>query len=173
LPPFSYCANLSAFLFLFSGREVSMYCSACGTPLAPGLSFCNRCGANLKAPTDSKTGAITAFLTAITLLGMAGLGIMFAGALVLKNEANLKEDLIGFFMLFTFLTVAITEILLIRQLSRFIKSTDQKPAETPAQFVSTPELRPGQQRMLAEPVASVTENTTRTLEYVRSETQER
>lgn len=150
-----------------------MYCSACGTPLAPGLSFCNRCGVNLKGPTDPKTGAITAFLTAITLIGMSGLGIMLAGALTLKNEAGLKEELVGFFMLFTFLTLTITEILLIRQLSRFTKSTDQKPTVTASQFVAAPELRSTQQRMLAEPVASVTENTTRTLEYVRSETQER
>lgn len=150
-----------------------MYCSACGTPLAPGLSFCNRCGANLRAPTDSKTGTITAFLTAITLIGMTGLGIMFAGALVLKNEANMHEGLVGFFMLFTFLFLAITEILLLRQMSRFTKSTDQKPPETSAQFVSAPELRSGQQRALPEPVASVTENTTRTLEYARNEPQER
>jgi Na+-transporting methylmalonyl-CoA/oxaloacetate decarboxylase gamma subunit len=150
-----------------------MYCSACGTPLAPGLSFCNRCGANLKGPTDSKTGALTAFLTAITLIGMAGLGVMFAGALLLKNEAGLREDLVAFFMLFTFLSLTIIEILLIRQLSRFTKSTEQKPAETPSQFVAAPELRSSQQRMLAEPVASVTENTTRTLEYVRNEAQER
>ncbi|MDQ5844320.1 MAG: zinc ribbon domain-containing protein [Acidobacteriota bacterium] len=150
-----------------------MYCAACGTPLAAGLSFCNRCGASLKAATDSKTAAITAFLTAITLIGMTGLGVMFAGALLLKNEAGLKEELVGFFMLFTFFTITITEILLIRQLSRFTKSTDQKPAETPSQFVSAPELRSGQQRALPEPVASVTENTTRTLEYARNEPQER
>lgn len=141
-----------------------MYCVACGTPLAPGLSFCNHCGTSLKVATDSKTGVITAFLTAITLIGIAGLGIMFAGALVLKNEANLHEELVGFFMLFTFLTLAITEILLLRQLSRFTKSTDQKPAEMAQCFVAPAELRPGQQRTLAEPVASVTENTTRTLE---------
>jgi hypothetical protein len=173
LPPFSYCANLSAFLFGFSEREVSMYCAACGTPLAPGLSFCNRCGTNLKGPADSKTGAITAFLTAITLIGMTGLGIMFAGALLLKNQANLHEGLVGFFMLFTFLSLAIIEIALIRQMSRFTKSTDQKPAEMPSQFVAPPELRRGQQRTLAEPVSSVTENTTRTLEYIRNESQEK
>jgi hypothetical protein len=169
LPPFSYCANLSAFLFLCSGREVSMYCAACGTPLAPGLSFCNRCGAGLKEPGDSKTGAINAFLTAITLIGTIGLGIMFAGALTLKSQANLKEELVGFFMLFTFLIVAITEILLVRQLSRFTRSADLRPAEIPQHFVAPLELLPRQERSLSGPTASVTENTTRTLEYARNE----
>lgn len=146
-----------------------MYCAACGTPLAPGLSFCNRCGAGLKEPGDSKTGAINAFLTAITLIGTIGLGIMFAGALTLKSQANLKEELVGFFMLFTFLIVAITEILLVRQLSRFTRSADLRPAEIPQHFVAQPELLPRQERSLSGPTASVTENTTRTLEYARNE----
>ena len=85
-----------------------MYCSACGTTLAPGLSYCNRCGMSLKERTERKqTGAITAFLTAITLIGVIGLGIMLGGALTLSREAHLNEDLVGFFMLFTFLIVMV------------------------------------------------------------------
>src|SRR3982750_921460 len=96
-----------------------MYCSACGTQLAPGLSFCNRCGMGLKEPPPSRLGPISAFLTAITIIGIAGLGIMLGGAIALTMGAHLKEDLVGFFMLFTFLIVGITEVLLVRQLSRF------------------------------------------------------
>jgi uncharacterized OB-fold protein len=146
-----------------------MYCSVCGAGLAPGTSFCNRCGTSLKEPAP-RSGPITAYLTAITLIGTAGLGIMLGGALTLKNEAGLKEELVGFFMLFTFLIVAIVEILLIRQLSRFT-STEQKRVE-PAQPFMAQELRPPQQRMLSEQMASVTENTTRTLEYLPSELSE-
>jgi hypothetical protein len=145
-----------------------MYCAACGSPLAPGLSYCNRCGASLKQGGDSKTGVITAFLTAITLIGTIGLGIMLGGALTLKTEANLREELVGFFMLFTFLIVAITEILLVRQLSRLTSAKEQKRIDVPQQHFVTPvELGPAQPRTLAEPVPSVTENTTRTLEYSR------
>ena len=44
-----------------------MYCSACGTLIAPGLSYCNRCGMGLKEPGKAKSGAgpIIAFLVAI------------------------------------------------------------------------------------------------------------
>ena len=145
-----------------------MYCSACGTPLAPGLAFCNRCGMNLKVRQEQKpTLAITAFLTAITLIGTIGLGIMLGGTLTLTNEAHLKEELVGFFMLFTFLIVLITEILLVRQLSR-LTATNVKTIEAPP--VAMPgEFRPPQPRVLAEPLPSVTENTTRTLEYSRNE----
>jgi predicted nucleic acid-binding Zn ribbon protein len=147
-----------------------MYCSACGTPLAPGLSFCNRCGMNLKERGERKpTGAISAFLIAITLIGTIGLGIMLGGALVLTNEARLKEELVGFFMLFTFLIVIITEVLLIRQLSRLTSTNQAKAIEAPQQPAIAAEFRPPQPRALAEPVTSVTENTTRTLEYSRNE----
>jgi predicted nucleic acid-binding Zn ribbon protein len=146
-----------------------MYCVTCGTPLAPGLSYCNRCGASLKERSDSKSGAIIAFLTAITLIGISGLGIMLGGTMALKREANLSQELVGIFMLFTFLIVCITEILLVRQLSRLTGSNEQKRVDVPPHFVAPPEFRPVQPRTLAEPIPSVTENTTRTLEYSRSE----
>jgi len=147
-----------------------MYCSACGTPLAPGLSFCNRCGMSLKERHEQKqTGAITAFLTAITLIGTIGLGIMLGGALTLTNEAHLAEELVGFFMLFTFLIVLVTEILLVRQLSRLTRTNQAKAIDAPQPVAMPAEFRPAQQHSLAEPVPSVTENTTRTLEYSRNE----
>ena len=59
-----------------------MYCAQCGTPLTQGLSYCNRCGTSLRERSTTNTGAISAFLTAITLIGVGGLGLMFAGALV-------------------------------------------------------------------------------------------
>jgi hypothetical protein len=147
-----------------------MYCSGCGSPLAPGLSYCNRCGMSLKERSEPKqTGAITAFLVAITLIGIAGLGIMFGGALALTNEAHLKEQLVWFFMAFTFFIIMVTEILLVRQLSRFIQAKQTQVIETPQPPAIAQEFRASVPRSLAEPLASVTENTTRTLEYSRKE----
>jgi predicted nucleic acid-binding Zn ribbon protein len=150
-----------------------MYCSACGNPLSPGLSFCNRCGTSLKERSESKTSPIIAFLTAITLIGVTGLGIMLGGAMALKNEAHLDEMLIGFFMLFTFSIVTITEVLLVRQLSRFTGEPKQVFLPAPQQTVIQNELPPAQVHNFAEPVTSVTENTTRTLEYARNEPKSR
>jgi hypothetical protein len=146
-----------------------MYCSNCGTPRTPGLSYCNRCGVDLRERVEShNTAAISAFLTAITLLGVGGLAIMLAGALLLRRGANLSQELIGFFMLFTFLIVSATEIMLIRNLSKLFGSTERQkslPAPPPMQQ----DLRLPQATLLSEPVGSVTENTTRTLEYTRRE----
>ncbi|MDQ2977559.1 MAG: hypothetical protein M3R69_19380 [Acidobacteriota bacterium] len=154
-----------------------MYCSTCAAPLAPGLSYCNRCGASLKEPTASRTASntvsITAFLIAIALIGLAGLGIVLGGALALTQDAHLGEPIVGFFMLFSFLIVAITEIMLGRQLSRLISTNERKAIAAPPQPVMQGELRPAQPqlqpRTLADPVPSVTENTTRTLDYSRNE----
>lgn len=146
-----------------------MYCATCGAPLAPGLSYCNRCGANLKERTESHTGSIAAFLTAITLVGLIGMGIMLGGMVILSTEAQLGEPLVGFYMLFVFLIVAVVEILLIRQLSRFTSSNERKVIDVPQQPIMPNDLRPAQPRTLAEPMQSVTENTTRTLDYSRND----
>ena len=113
-------------------------------------------------------GPISAFLTAITILGVVGLGIMLGGALVLRKEANLPEDLIGFFMLFVFLIVGPIEFMLIRQLSRLTRTVDDRQALAQPQHAFH-ELRPANVNNLGEPLASVTENTTRTLGYSRRE----
>ena len=144
-----------------------MYCSNCGTPITAGLSFCNRCGSDLREKTETRnTGTITAFLTAITLIGIGGLGVMFAGSVVLRKGAQFPFDLIGFFMLFSFLIIAITEIMLVRNLSRLTGSTARK-SHLPAAQPPPLELRPPSSANFAEPIGSVTDNTTRTLEYAR------
>jgi hypothetical protein len=148
-----------------------MYCTTCGTPLTPGLSYCNRCGASLKerSETSANTKAIAAFLAAITLIGLIGMGIMLGGMVTLSTDAHLSEPLVGFYMLFTFLIVAVTEFLLVRQLSRVTGFSERKVMQIPQPPVMMGELRPAQPRPLAEPVPSVTENTTRTLGYSTQE----
>ncbi len=151
-----------------------MFCSTCGTTITPGLSFCNRCGASLKERTETvtKTGAITAFLTAITLIAIIGLGMMLGGALTLKRDAALGEDVVGMFMFFTFFIVSLIEFFLVRQLSKLIGSKEPKgvslapPANMPNELQT---MQAAQARSLPEAMQSVTENTTRTLEYSRNE----
>ncbi|HEY7786809.1 MAG TPA: zinc ribbon domain-containing protein [Pyrinomonadaceae bacterium] len=146
-----------------------MYCSTCGSPITQGLSFCNRCGANLRDRSQALGSATTAaFLTAITVIAIAGLGIMFGGSLVLRKEAALGGEIIGSFMLMTFLLVLVIEWLLCRQLSRLTNKSEQSSLP-PAVSRTPPELYPAQQRALAEPHQSVTDNTTRTLEYAPHE----
>ena len=146
-----------------------MYCAACGTPLAPGLSYCNRCGMSLKEPAEPKANPITAYLiSAITVLGIAGLGIMLGGAMALRIGGQFNADFVGIYMLMTFSLVALIEFFLCRQLSRVLRSSEKNWTIAP-QRSAPAELHEPLPRALTEPVASVTENTTRTLEYSRNE----
>lgn len=146
-----------------------MYCSTCGSQIAPGLSFCNRCGSSLKEKSRSgNTSNIAAYLTAVTVLGVIGLVIMLGGAMALRKGAQLPPDLIGVFMLFTFLIVSTIEVMLLRQLSKLIGSREEQRA-FPLPLQQVHELRQADVGALAEPLPSVTENTTRTLEYSRRE----
>ena len=144
-----------------------MYCANCGAQLVQGLSYCNRCGFNLRERSESKTGSITAFLTAITLLGVLGLGLMLAGALVLRRGALLSQELIGVYMLFSFLIISVTEFMLVRNLSKLTSPKENQNRSLPPPV--TNDLRLPQGSSLGEPVGSVTEITTRTLEYARRE----
>jgi len=144
-----------------------MYCSNCGTPVTNGVSFCNRCGKGLRERTESKSSyAMTAFLTAITSIGIVGLGIMLGGSLVLRKEAGLPVELVGFFMLFTFVIVALIEIMLVRNLSKLMGSAEHTHS-LPTAPQPPLELRPPITTEFGEPIGSVTDNTTRTLEYAR------
>lgn len=145
-----------------------MYCPQCAAPMTQSLSFCNRCGANLRERSDSgKTGTINALLTAITIIALVGLGTLIGGSLVLRSGAGLSQELIGVFMLFTFLLTGSTEVMLIRNLSRLIAQPDKKEYLAPVQQQPL-ELRSPAATTL-EPLPSVTENTTRTLGYARRE----
>jgi len=111
-------------------------------------------------------GPISAFLTAITLLGIVGLGIMLGGSLVLRKEAGFPFELVGIFMLFVLLIVGTIEFMLIRQLSRLTGAVDDRRSFQPPQPVH--ELQPAGVSNLPER-GSVIEGTTRTLEYTRRE----
>jgi len=108
-------------------------------------------------------------LIAITIIGISGLGIMLGGALTLKKDAALGEDVVGMFMFFTFFILSLTEFFLVRQLSKLIGGTPAKRVSAPTPMAIPNELRAAQARGLPEAMPSVTENTTRTLEYLRNE----
>lgn len=146
-----------------------MYCSGCGSPIAPGLSFCNRCGTSLKERSELKqTGAISAIVTAMVVIAIVAMGLLLGGPIALKREGQFGEELIVLFMFLTFLICAFSEIFLYRQLGR-ITSAKREPMSLPRPAVMPAEFHAPQPLSLAEPAASVTENTTRTLEYSREE----
>lgn len=150
-----------------------MYCSSCGTALTPGLSYCNRCGANLSTSKDDGAtkqlqAPVNSFLTAITLVTLSGLGIILGGTIVLKN-IGLHEGLMFTFMLLSFFTVLAIDGLLIWQLSRLTSGAKETSGTIQLKEPRAKELGRMPAHALAEPVSSVTEHTTRTFEPIYSE----
>jgi len=149
-----------------------MFCSTCAAPLAAGNSFCNRCGTNLnKDRTPAQEKSITdALITAVVLMGVFGLGLVIGGSIALKLGAGLQEAAVVLYMILSFACVGLVELLLMRQLSRVLEKTrSPKQMEGPPQPLFQPSLmaasdaRVAQLRTAPEGIASVTENTTRTL----------
>ncbi len=147
-----------------------MYCSACGSPIASELSYCNRCGMNLKERSESKpAGPITAVVAAMVIVAVCAMMLFLGGAIAMK-ENGFGEEFISFFMILSFFVVAPTEIFLYRQLSRLTTSSTKTISPVlPAHQSIPPDYRSPQPHRLPEPIPSVTESTTRTLEYSRDE----
>lgn len=70
-----------------------MYCASCGTEVTNELSYCNRCGANLKpfaaqagvAP-PKLVGAAWAISIAVTLVTVIGFGMVFGVVMTLIDR---------------------------------------------------------------------------------------
>ncbi len=147
-----------------------MYCSSCGIAVPPEISFCNRCGTSLKVRDENDSSVIKMLISAVVMVAIFGLGVMFFGAIALRKAGELNFDLVGIFMFFTFLTIATIEIFLMRQLSRELSERrrgkagiEHHPLFQPS-TIPPNEVRSTPLRVLPEPIPSVTENTTRTLE---------
>jgi hypothetical protein len=154
-----------------------MYCSSCGTEVALGLNYCNRCGANLSQSSNLpeqapvRSVSLTGPTIAIALMVVIGLGIIFATVAELAHN-DFHPVALTWMVVAALGMITGVAALVIRQwthLAGVIKPKEQASARrkkadkefVPAQL---PPLR-------SEPVSSVTENTTRTFEpaYIERE----
>lgn len=153
-----------------------MYCPSCGTESSPELSYCNRCGANLKpisnqfgVPPTKLVRAAWAISVAITLVTLGGFGMVFSVVMeLIANGINLSPG--GMVLIFFCLLVILAIVgLLVRQLSRVLSMSQLSGDATPAQKPNLGEHPVQQISEAREPVSSVTDHTTRTLEPIYRE----
>jgi hypothetical protein len=149
-----------------------MYCSSCGSAIPPGLSYCNRCGADLRkeegaiantsagSPPDSLVWGIVAVTT-------VGLCAVVALMVIMKEVLHFSGGLIAGFSAATFLSFVLVDALFAFLLLRS-KQLGNQSAETPQLKESfKAQLPAAQTSEFAEPVSSVTDHTTRTLESMK------
>ncbi|MCU1264815.1 MAG: Zinc-ribbon domain protein [Acidobacteria bacterium] len=151
-----------------------MYCSSCGGAVARSLTYCNHCGAKLGSSQEDKIqrrseqhheNLVWAIVGALAI----GLGGIIGMMAVMKEVVHFDVGLIIAFTLFCFTLVFAVEGVLIWQL--LSRRTQKKDAGDTARISrqTTNELDGDMARALPEPVASVTEQTTRAFEPVYSD----
>jgi len=149
-----------------------MYCSSCGVAVTQGLTYCNYCGAKLNyadsgdKPPEIRPGGLVTMMVATFIMGLFVITI-FMG--VMKTVLHFEYGPLVAFTMLGFLIMLMLEGIFIRLLFRPLKRRDSEPRNTfQNNRGSTKELE-AQSRMPLEPIASVTENTTRAFYPVYSE----
>jgi hypothetical protein len=151
-----------------------MYCQSCGSEVTKELNYCNRCGANLNLPSTLPDAPVrpvnlTGPTIAIALMVVIGMGIIFASV----NDLARKD--VNWAGLTWMVIVGLGMIggvaaLIIRQWSHLAGAARQqerplsrkKPAEKESAPMSLPPAN-------SQPIASVTDHTTRTFDPVYRE----
>jgi hypothetical protein len=148
-----------------------MYCPTCGTQLAQALSYCNHCGANLRAmkgvdegkmpgkTVDSLIWVIVG--TTITILGMC------LGAMVLMKDRAIDFALGTVFVILSFAAFVVVEGILVWRLLHLNKGAKETRGLAQVKGSDAEEQDAVRTRALhepAEPAPSITEQTTRTFE---------
>lgn len=148
-----------------------MFCPNCGKTVDKKLKYCNGCGERLARENDenrdSPAKILDDILDTLFWFAMGGLGILIGLVAVLLGK-GVDAWYVTLIVVVYLATIFSTCFLLARQVPRLIDArleASNKPSET----LSHPQLTPKTTAQLDEyrdPVMSVTDHTTRTLDKV-------
>ena len=151
-----------------------MYCSSCGVAVTQGLMYCNYCGFKLSTgdngdkPPDTRPGGkeyLVTMMVATFVMGLFAITI-FMG--VMKAVLHFEYGPLIAFTMLSFLIMLMLEGIFIFLLFRR-KHGDDEPRETLRNNRAATKELEAQTRLPMEPVASVTEHTTRAFDPIYSE----
>ncbi|HYO99974.1 MAG TPA: hypothetical protein VER76_07270 [Pyrinomonadaceae bacterium] len=156
-----------------------MYCPACGAGVTQGLSFCNFCGAKLggaKPDVQPSESFPESLVWAIVTVFIVGLGCIIGLTAMMKQLLKFNDDIIIAVMFACFLFMFVVEAAFLWLLLRRKKNDPREahggggtdPAATTQLEEQPTKVLDATQpaRSLAEPVASITEHTTRGFEPI-------
>lgn len=149
-----------------------MYCSSCGVAVTQNLTYCNNCGAKLnsgQADANLKTtelrfdAMIMVVMVALFIFGLPAISVLIG---VMKDILHFEYGPLVAFALLSFLILVVIEGILVLRLFRRKRNADETAA--PAEFKNITKELEAQSRHAGEPVSSVVDHTTRTLDPVYS-----
>ena len=153
-----------------------MYCSTCGVAIAPGLSYCNYCGAKLGAAKlddehtepQVKPELLVSAMVAVFVLGIAAITVLMG---VMKTVLDPPAEAVFVVVLLCFLLMFFLEAVFLRLLFRRNRATKKAGSNTLSRGQATKELEAPSPRVLSEPISSVTDHTTRAFDPILTERQ--
>ncbi len=146
-----------------------MYCLSCGTAVAPGLSYCNHCGARLgwaKGDSLTESSELKPETLVFAMVAVFVFGLVAIIGLMAVMKYVFDQPLIILFTMLSFLILLLVEGVFIWMLLGRKRSAKEVGDTKPFEEQAAKELDDAKARVLPEPASSVTEHTTRTLEPV-------
>ncbi|HEV7747593.1 MAG TPA: hypothetical protein VGO56_21520 [Pyrinomonadaceae bacterium] len=151
-----------------------MYCSACGVAIAQGLTYCNYCGAKLSGTTPERATKsseanpqfLLSSMIALFVFGLVAITMLMG---VMKVMLGLPSEQVLTAALLPFLVMLLLEGLCFKLLLQRNQTAKQTGAVPQLKDQTTKELAGAAERLLPEPIPSVTDHTTRTLEPVHNQ----
>lgn len=142
--------------------------------MSPGLNFCNRCGTKTnKEGSEKPLNPLSYLITALCIIGGGGL-VLLVGLVKILLDRGANGPTLTFISIAYLMALFGICFLITRQISKLINyQTGQAAGQSGQEFQQTPQqqsFRSVNTAQLAEPrqqpISSVTEHTTRTLDEV-------
>lgn len=151
-----------------------MYCPSCSKDVNPGLSFCNHCGARIAEGNDPDPNPLseTSFhvlIGALLTIPIVGIGLILGLMVVMKQELGFGDEVVMSVVFLSFLLLLAAEaafiwLMITRTKTRNVKAGPTKSHEIEGGDGTVKGLGEGTPLGIPEPVHSVTDHTTRTLD---------
>ena len=146
-----------------------MHCLHCGNTVKKGLKYCNSCGGRLGSLDEDKDGMpgkmLDNILTTLFLTVMFGFGILVGLVAVLLGN-GVPTQLVTIIVIAYLAAIFGVCFMLVKQVPKLIDAK-LKALNIPNDELAAPQLKPlttAQLEEHREPVMSVTDHTTRTLD---------
>jgi len=148
-----------------------MYCSTCGVAVAESLSYCNHCGARLIAsntdkvsiPREVKPELLVSSMVLTFVFGLLAISVLLG---VMKSVLGLELGQILAFAGLSFLILIVLEGVFLLLLLRRNRGAEIQSKTVLQAGNTTKELAEPLVQALPEPLASVTDHTTRAFEPI-------